>query len=235
MGRILVIVHQATSDPGLVGQVLQQMGYRLDIRCLAIGHELPAAIAAYDGTIVFGGPMSANDELPFLQDEMGWIETALAANQPYLGICLGAQLLARVLGQRVSPHPAGLREIGYFPLHPTPQGQRLFHQPMMVYQWHREGFDIPPEADLLATGETFTNQAFQYGDYAFGLQFHPEITTAMIETWTTKAVDQLDLPGAQAKGLHFDRHHLYSQQVERWLRLFLHQWLRRDSELELSA
>lgn len=235
MGRILVIVHQATSDPGLVGQVLQQMGYRLDIRCPAIGHELPTAIAAYDGTIVFGGPMSANDELPFLRDEMGWIEATLTANLPYLGICLGAQLLARVLGQRVISHPAGLREIGYFPLHPTPQGQWLFRQPMMVYQWHQEGFDIPPEAHLLAAGETFTNQAFQYGDCAFGLQFHPEITIAMIETWTTKAADQLSLPGAQAKSLHFERHQRYGQQVERWLRRFLRQWLSIDSELELSA
>ena len=235
MGRILAIVHQATSDPGLVGQVLRQWGYQLEVRCPAIGHDLPQEIAAYDGTIIFGGPMSANDEDPFLQAEMAWIEAMIGANQPYLGICLGAQLLARVLGQTVAPHADGRREIGYFPIQPTVAGLGVFPQPMTVYQWHQEGFEVPPDGQLLATGDGFTNQAFRYGDRAFGLQFHPEITTAMIAAWTTQAADQLHLPGAQPQPLHFEQHDRHGQQVDQWLRQFLRHWLMGQAELALSA
>jgi GMP synthase (glutamine-hydrolysing) len=175
--QILVVVHQETSNPGLVGEKLRSRGYHLDIRCPALGDPLPATMAHHDGAIVFGGPMSANDDdtLPFIRTELDWIPRVLAAGKPYLGICLGAQLLARVLGGTVAPHPEEYREIGYFPLAPTDVGEAYIPHPMTVYHWHREGFSLPGEAVPLATGETFPNQAFMYQDTAFGLQFHPEI------------------------------------------------------------
>ncbi|HEY9763144.1 MAG TPA: glutamine amidotransferase [Trichocoleus sp.] len=227
MRQILVVVHQETSDPGLVGQLLQELGYTLDLRCPAIGQALPHNLAPYSGVIVMGGPMSANDDqhLPFIRDELAWIPTVLSSETPYLGICLGAQMLARVLGSRVAPHPEGLREIGYFPLRPTSASRQVFTQPMHVYHWHQEGFELPEGCDLLAVGETFPNQAFRYGDRTYGLQFHPEITAALIDHWTTQAADQLTLPGAQPKSLHLDQHNLYHEAVENWLRSFLTQWL----------
>lgn len=227
-----MVVHQETSNPGLVGQVLQEWGYPLDRRCPAIGQPLPTELQNYAGVIVFGGPMSANDdqELPFIYDELNWIGAALKAQTPYLGICLGAQMLARVLGASVVPHPDGLREIGYFPLRPTPQGKSIFGQPMHVYQWHKEGFELPAGATLLATGGGFPNQAFCYGDRAFGLQFHPEITAELIDHWTSGAPEQLELPGAQARPLHFYQHQLYQRAVENWLRQFLWQWLQLQSK-----
>lgn len=227
MRQILMVVHQETSNPGLVGQVLQAWGYTLDIRCPALGQALPTSLIPYAGVIVFGGPMSANDDqmLPFLRTELNWIPGVLAAQKPYLGICLGAQLLARVLGARVMPHEAGLREIGYFPVRPTTVVQNPFARPMHVYHWHREGFALASGCTLLAEGDLFPNQAFRYCDRTFGLQFHPEITAELIDQWTTKAADQLVLPGAQAQPLHLYQHQLYHQAVENWLQQFLWQWL----------
>lgn len=226
----LLIVHQETSEPGRVGQVLQQRGYRLDQRCAAVGDELPEtpeAIAAYDAVVVFGGPMSANDDdsLPFIGQELRLIERVVKCDRPLLGICLGAQLLARVLKAQVSPHPHGLREIGYYPIQPTAVADPLFAQPLQVYHWHQEGFELPPDATLLATGQTFPNQAFRYGRSAYGVQFHPEITAAMIETWTTKAADQLMLPGAKAKAVHLTDHNQYGPGVDQWLNQFADRWL----------
>lgn len=233
---ILTIVHQPTSDPGLVGQVLNQWGFALDRRCPAAGDSLPSDLDGYSGVVVFGGPMSANDDqtLPFIQAELAWIERVLAARIPYLGICLGAQLLARVLGARVTVHPQGLREAGYYPILPTDCGRGLFPQPMMVYQWHQEGFSLPHQGRLLATGETFPHQAFSYGERAFGLQFHPEMTPILINRWTTDGADQLTLPGTQSRPYHLSQHRLYHRRMEQWLQRFLRHWLTTGTTVETA-
>ncbi|PSN19780.1 glutamine amidotransferase [filamentous cyanobacterium CCP5] len=225
MSSILAVVHQETSDPGLVGQILTSRGYRFQQCCPALGDELPDP-STYAGVIVFGGPMSANDDqtLPFIHQELRWMDRVLAADVPLLGICLGAQLLARALGATVEAHPEGLREIGYFPLYRA-EDDRLFQQPMHVYHWHQEGFELPNGAQLLAQGDLFVNQAFRYGKRAFGLQFHPEITAELIELWTTRGAEQLLLPGAQAQSLQVYQHRLYSKAVETWLARFLDHWL----------
>ena len=238
MNQVLSTVHQETSDPGLVGPILKAKGYRLEMRCPALGDSLPQNLENYAAVIVFGGPMSANDDqtLPFIRQELNWIAQVLAAQTPFLGICLGAQLLTRVLGGQVRPHPQGIREIGYYPIVPAATGQPYFQQPMHVYHWHQEGFDLPSGTTLLAQGQTFANQAFRYGQTAFGLQFHPEITADLIEAWTSKAVDQLELPGAQAKPLHLQLHTDHSAAVQHWLIQFLAQWLGEETPaLPLSA
>lgn len=222
---ILIIVHQETSKPGLVGDLLTQKGYALEQRCPALGDPLPDDLTAYAGVIVFGGPASANGSEPFIQKERDWLHTVLAAQIPYLGICLGAQLLAKALGATVASHPAGLREIGYFPIQATVAGQALFPETLWVYHFHNEGFTVPEGAELLATGERFPNQAFRYGDYAYAIQFHPEITASMMAFWTTQAADQLVLPGAQPRDQHFRGHAQYGETVVAWLDEFLDRWL----------
>jgi GMP synthase (glutamine-hydrolysing) len=236
--KVLVIVHQETSDPGLVGQLLQDQGYALDLRCPAIGTPLPATLNEHAGVVIFGGPMSANDDhtLPFIRTELDWISIALASGKPYLGICLGAQLLARVLGATVTSHPQDLREIGYAPIQPLPlSGNSLSSNPLSgnpleglnhVYHWHKEGFDLPQGTTLLATGEVFPHQAFAYGNTAYGVQFHPEITRPMIDHWTSKVPEQLLLPGAQPYEAHLAEHDRHAASVDRWLRGFLQHWLR---------
>jgi GMP synthase (glutamine-hydrolysing) len=229
--KILVVTHQAISEAGLVGQILQAEGCLLDIRCPATGASLPEHLDSHDGVVIFGGPMSANDDntLPFIRDELHWIPLVLDAKTPYLGICLGAQMLARVLGARVAPHPEGWREIGYVTIRPTASSTLNEHNPLTglthVYHWHKEGFELPGDAVLLATGERFVNQAFRYGSSAYGLQFHPEITQSMIDRWTTDAPDQLELPGAQPREIQFQAHERHSAAVATWLQRFLQQWL----------
>jgi len=222
---ILVIVHQETSKPGLVGDLLISKGYNLEQRCPALGDPLPNSLDDYAGIIVFGGPASANDPEPFIQKERDWLHTVLAARVPYLGICLGAQLLAKALGATVARHPAGLREIGYFPIRSTPAGEGLFPSTLWVYHFHNEGFDVPAGAELLATGERFPHQAFRYGPYAYAIQFHPEITTSMMDFWTTQAAEQLTFPGAQPRAEHFQGHAQYGDTVAAWLDPFLTHWL----------
>ncbi len=219
----LLIVQQERSDPGRVGALLGGRGYALDIRCPNLEQALPPTMEGHDAVVVFGGPMSANDghDLPGIAAELDFIPMALESGKPFLGICLGAQLLARSLGSKVTPHPDGLAEIGYARITPTEAGKRYFDGPMMVYEWHREGFDLPPAATLLAAGEAFTNQAFRYGDAAYGIQFHPEVTRPMIERWTTKAAKRLKLPGAQPREAHFSGYEKYDAGVDAWIRRFI--------------
>ena len=225
--KILITVHQPKSDPGCVGQILTKNGYELDIRCPSNHDQLPTTMDHHDGVVIFGGPMSANDSetLPFIRQELDWIPLALEADKPFLGICLGAQLLARVLGAKVSPHPDGMTEIGYFPIVPTPEAYPVFEHPLYVYHWHREGFELPKDATKLAEGEIFVNQAFRYGKAAYGLQFHPEATGEIVKRWTTLGAEMLVLPGAQSREEQISKHALYGVAKDRWLEGFLELWL----------
>ncbi|HUN52061.1 MAG TPA: gamma-glutamyl-gamma-aminobutyrate hydrolase family protein [Candidatus Sulfotelmatobacter sp.] len=230
---ILLVAHQAHSDPGRVASELKQLGCALDLRRPSCGDDLPADLGAHAGVVIFGGPMSANDDhLPFMRAERDLIERALAAGKPYLGICLGGQMLARHLGGRVGPHAEGYHEIGYYPVEPTAAGRDLFDPGFHAYEWHREGFDLPRGAVLLATGRHFPHQAFRYGDAAFGLQFHPEVTPAIMERWAKEATDKLTLPGAQPLAEQLPLRERFEPAIERWLNRFLRRWLRRDQAAE---
>ncbi|MCU0526012.1 MAG: glutamine amidotransferase [Elainella sp. Prado103] len=235
MKKILMITHQATSEAGLVGHLLQAEGCCLDLCCPAIGAKLPETLEHHDGVVVFGGPMSANDDdsLPYIRDELNWLPLVLEAEKPFLGICLGAQMLARILGAKIAPHPEAWKEIGYMPIFPVTEPDNPLVGLEYVYHWHGEGFEIPRDATLLATGERFENQAFRYGQRSYGLQFHPEITRPMIERWTTEAAAQLSLPGAQPYELQLDQHDRHSAAVTDWLTQFLLQWL--DGSYHRSA
>lgn len=219
---VLVVLHQETSTPGRVGQVLEAAGVRLDIRRPVLGEKLPGTLEGHRGAIVFGGPPSANDPDAHLRHEIDWMEIPLKENRPFLGICLGAQMLAKHLGAPVGPHPDGLVEIGYYPIEATAAGRALMPGwPSMVYQWHGEGFGLPHGATRLAEGEDFPNQAMRYGDHAYGVQFHAELTLAMLHRWTTHGHARLSLPGAQPRREHFHGRAIHDAPVKRWLEQFL--------------
>jgi GMP synthase (glutamine-hydrolysing) len=223
-GRILSVVHQAHSTAGRVGEILTARGYELDRRCPSLGDPLPQSLEGHDGVVIFGGPMSANDDqLPGIRAELDWLPTALAAGRPVLGICLGAQLIARALGARVGPHVEGLVEIGYYQVRPTPGGRSYFDGPTMFYQWHAESFDLPQGCVHLAESDSCRNQAFRYDDQVFGIEFHPEMTREMVDRWSSSpnGAPKLSLPGAQPREAHLEGYERYAAGSDRWLTRFL--------------
>lgn len=224
--RILIILHQEHSNPGRVGQALVARGYELDIRRHALGDPLPTTLDEHVGAVIFGGPMSANDDLPFIRSETNWIgDVALKSDKPFFGICLGGQMLAKSLGAKVYGREDQRAEIGYFPIRPTQEGADLFDNPQYVYQWHVEGFELPSGATLLAEGNDFPVQAMRYGDKAYGIQFHPELTTPMMKLWLEKAAHRLVLPGAQQAEEHFAGRAAHDASLRVWLERFLDHWL----------
>jgi GMP synthase (glutamine-hydrolysing) len=223
--KILIIVHRRESQPGAVGQWLTANGYSLDIRCHRFGDPLPPTLAAHAGAIVFGGPMSANDPDDYMRSEIDWLAVPLRENKPYFGICLGAQMLAKQLGAEVAPHQDNVIEAGYYPIAPSDEGAALMRWPDSVYQWHSEGFALPLGAKRLATNASFENQAMQYGEHAFGVQFHPEMTLAIIHRWTTGAAHRLVAPGAHPRPEHIIGHHIHGSSQRAWLDRFLRLWL----------
>jgi GMP synthase (glutamine-hydrolysing) len=225
---VLIVLHQEHSTPGRVGFELRAMGARLDIRRPSLDEPLPRTLADHDGVVVFGGPMSVTESTEWLKREIEWLDTPLAGDQPLLGICLGAQMMARALGARVFNYEDKLSEIGYFPIEPKPAADRLCGArfPRCVYQWHSDGFDLPEGAELLATGaKDFPIQAYRYGKRAVGLQFHPEVTYHMMCRWTHRGAERLTRPGARSRPEHLGGWFQHDGLVAAWLEAFLPAWL----------
>ena len=223
--KVLIVLHQEHSTPGRVGHELTRRGYRMDMRRPALGDTLPQSTEDYAGVVVFGGPMSANDQDAYVKREIDFIETPLRDETPFLGICLGAQMLAKTIGGHVTGHPEGRVEIGYYDLRPTDAGRAVMDWPAKVYQWHREGFVTPKGTELLATADHYEEQAFRVGKNAYGIQFHPELTLAMMYRWTTKGHERMKLPGARQRRDHFAGRAIYDAPVRAWLVRFMDMWL----------
>ncbi len=225
--RVLILLHQECSTSGRIGRLLRDQGVHLDIRRPRFGDPLPKSLGDHAGVIIFGGPMSANDNDEWIRREINWIGVPLKEKKPFLGICLGAQMLARHLGHRVCPHPQGRVEVGYYPIDPTEHGHSLCDRrfPTRVYQWHREGFDLPNGALLLAKGHDFEAQAFRFGPAAIGFQFHPEVTLPMICRWSARSRERLDCPGARPLHRHLEGWLRHDRAIARWSGAFLQNWL----------
>jgi GMP synthase (glutamine-hydrolysing) len=198
--RVLAYRHVPGEHLGLMGAILDERG--IAWRYADRFHQ-PAAWEDWESAealIFLGGPMSANDDLPYLREELGIIQRAVAVGKPVLGICLGAQLAARALGARVYRNP--VKEIGWAPVawreaaHTDP----LFHgfaDPEIVFHWHGETFDLPAGAVWLASSEACRHQAFRSGS-AYGLQFHLEATPEMISAWCAEDANSGDVRELEA-------------------------------------
>lgn len=209
---------------------IRTLGYPVEICRHACGDPLPKNFDDYSGAVVFGGPMSANDDHEdFIRSELEWIPRAVDSRAPFLGICLGAQLLARAAGAAVRAHPEGLVEIGYYPVRATEAGRDLFPDEMHIFQWHREGFELPESGTLLATGDAYQNQAFSMGDHAVAIQFHPEVTEQMNRRWLIGGAERLSLPNAQQPEEHLSARRQHDVFVDEWVDDFLRDWLARDA------
>jgi GMP synthase (glutamine-hydrolysing) len=214
---VLIVLHQEMSTPGRAGLMLQERGYRLDIRRPVLGQKLPDTMRNHSGAIIFGGPMSANDPDDFVREEIDWISVPLKENRPFLGICLGAQMLVKHLGGKVESHTEGHTEIGWYPIESTEEGRKVMDWPDMVYHFHREGFDLPAGAKLLARGETYENQAIRFGENAWGVQFHGELTRVMMHRWVVRGASRFELPNAQTGDRHLEGRFLHDAALKRWM------------------
>ena len=184
----IAIRHIAFEDLGTLVPVLDQAGY--EITYLEAGQDDLKAIKAesVDLLIILGGPIGAydDDDYPFLLDELNLISSRLRQDLPVLGICLGAQLMARALGASV--YPSGTQEIGWSPIHLTVAGAQsslrlLAEEHTSMFHWHGDTFDLPSQATLLASTPICKHQAFMLGKHSLGLQFHPEVTASGLERW----------------------------------------------------
>ncbi len=186
---VFVFRHVPFEDLGLIRAPLEERGISIEYADLyRLGAPVPDVTQAA-GQIFMGGPMSANDDLPYLRQELQLIAQAVERRQPVLGVCLGAQLIAKALGAKVYRNP--VKEIGWFEIHFTGAAARdpLFAgvgPSETVFHWHGETFDLPPGAEWLAYSEACRNQAFRFAAGVFGLQFHLEVTSAMIEDWSAQ-------------------------------------------------
>jgi GMP synthase (glutamine-hydrolysing) len=188
MSRLTVFQHVAAEPLGTLHARIRARGHRIRFHNFQRDPDAQPNIDRYQGLIVLGGPMNVMDQHrhPHLTTELRTIEAALRQGKPVLGICLGAQLLAHVLGAPVRRHD--LHEIGWYELQTTSEGRAdtvLGHlgERSPVFQWHACTFDLPQGAVQLARTESCEQQAFRFGSNAYGFQFHLEADTAMIERW----------------------------------------------------
>jgi GMP synthase (glutamine-hydrolysing) len=188
MKEVVAIRHVAFEHLGIFAPLLSGRGFRIRYLDAGISDLTGADALGPDLLVVLGAPIGAYEEAqyPFLVQELRLLERRLAADRPTLGICLGAQLMARVLGSRV--YAGRAKEIGWAPVDLTPPGQRsclaeLSSCDFQVLHWHGDTFDLPQAAMVLASTEITQNQAFSVGNKILGLQFHLEVDPAEIERW----------------------------------------------------
>ncbi len=187
--ELLVIKHVEQEGPGYIADLFADDGWAVETLHLSgAGAALPDDLDDIGGIVIMGGPMNVyqEDAYPFLKKEESFIRRALIDEVPVLGICLGAQLIAKTCGARITRSPQ--KEIGWCTVTKTREGMNdnLFRgnpQRMTVFQWHEDTFDLPGDGVLLAKGRVCTNQAFRVGHNAYGLQFHIEATPEMVEAW----------------------------------------------------
>ncbi|OWJ63852.1 type 1 glutamine amidotransferase [Inquilinus limosus] len=186
--KILTLQNNDRTPSGLIGAAIAEAGGVEDVRFPEHGDAVPADAAGHDGLLVLGGVQFAGDDdaHPYLPVELAAIRAFAAAGKPVLGICLGAQLLARALGGTVRRHHTP--EVGFTAIEATeaaaadPLLQGLTPLPKLMH-WHYDTFDLPQGATLLATNGVCANQAFGAGPGLYGLQFHLEVSAEIVEGW----------------------------------------------------
>jgi len=226
--NFLVLQHLDIETPALIGAELEKNGHRLTTIHLDRGEMPPLANDCFDGIIIMGGPQSANDDSADIQAELAWLKTAIETGTPMLGICRGAQLMARASGATIGA--AAVRELGWFPVFHSdntvvdpvfgdmPDG-------LSVFQWHGETFSLTEAMTLLATHPDVPAQAFRLGTGQYGLQFHIEIDTAMIDKWIAFGVDERDTLGrAGIMRLHRDGEQ-YLEAMRGFCKTMVRAWL----------
>ena len=220
----LIILHQRRSSIGDVGFKLKQRGYKIDVRKPTLGEKLPNNMDHHDVAIIYGGPMSINDNNDAIKRETNWISVVLESKKPFLGICLGAQMLANNLGGTVQRAADRSHEIGFFEIIPNLDGLKIFQQQKTFFQWHNEGFTVPKSCEVLAYGSKFHQQAFRHQN-AYGIQFHPEVNLKIHLAWLYFAAYKLKESGAQNRIKQLNLRIKHGKKINLWLDHFLDNYL----------
>jgi GMP synthase (glutamine-hydrolysing) len=196
--KVLVFQHVPYEPLGTLDPLLKEAGFRLRYVNFGREPEQRPVLDRYEALIILGGPMNSDqiDTYPNLITEVDIIREAVERGMSVLGICLGAQLLAKSLGGAVSRNEK--REIGWYNVDMTEAGLEdpvlsAFAPSQEVFQWHEDGITLPPGADLLASSAASPVQAFRFGAHAYGLQFHLEVNKPLIERWLTVPAHQASL------------------------------------------
>lgn len=196
MKPVLALRHVPQEPMGALEDILRQAG--VEFRYVDLFQEVPDRLPLDEasGLVILGGPMNVDevDRYAHLGVEVEWIREGLRRELPMLGLCLGAQLMAKALGARV--YPNGVKEIGWYELEllRAAESDPLFAgcaPSQTVFQWHGDTFDMPPGAVPLARSALCANQAFRYGRCAWAFQFHIEMTAPMIEDWLACGTEEL--------------------------------------------
>ena len=195
--KIIIIQHSGDEGPGTIEEFFSAQGWPVQIIDASLNGPFPGVLDEIAAVVSLGGPMNVyeEDQFPFLADEDRFVTRLIIEEIPFLGICLGSQILAKACGAKVFGAPVA--ELGWAPVEITGEGRsdRLFSdlpQHLKVFQWHHDTFGIPDGGRLLATGEACPNQAFKVGANAYGLQFHIEATPEMVRRWVEMERGRLD-------------------------------------------
>ncbi|RMG00810.1 MAG: amidotransferase [Nitrospirae bacterium] len=189
--KVLIVKNIPMEGPGTIEEFLRAEKIQYEIRDFSRGEVLHSP-GDFTHLVVMGGPMAVYemDKYTYLRDEAGLIEGFLKNEKPVLGVCLGAQMVAHVLGARV--YPGNTKEIGWYMVKLTPEGLSDPATKALevdgtgeaeVFQWHGDTFDIPKGCVRLASSEAFPNQAFVFNGNTYALQFHIEVTPSIVEEW----------------------------------------------------
>ena len=198
--RVLAVQNIECETLGSLEQLLRSDGFEIEITNAQVD-QIPVTPDDYDGIVILGGPMAVYDNLDYLLREQELIKSAIKAQIPVLGICLGSQLIAQAAGGRV--FRASQKEIGMSKVSLTPSGRsdifkdEVGHQQLTVFQWHGDSYDLPSGTSVLAVNDLYP-QAFRIGS-AIGIQFHLEVDKQMITSWIDEYRKELDLEGVNPR------------------------------------